>query len=295
MKALMRKICGALMVLGSLHGSSAWAVLACSIGASPSMIGGVYSSGTTLNVQGGFSVTCTRDPANDATRHTIWIGLNQAPTGSQMTRDIGGSTLNYAVYRQGFGSSLWTNTGSKKINQSGDTGMEWDVVFAGAGSVVSVNIPFYWQLPTGQNRAAGVYLDTGVAVSLHKDNAAGALLGSTLLNSRASIQHNCRFSSAPLPIQVFYTAFATAAVPGSTSFELTCTEGTTYALSLDLTRSVIPTIELAYSLALNATSGTGNAVGQSFRVDVSIDAGQAGNCVGRNCSGTDTRTITVTY
>jgi spore coat protein U-like protein len=293
MKALMRKICGALMVLGSLHGSSAWAVLACSIGATP--INATYSSGTTSSDQGTFIVTCTRNPATDARKHIIWIGLNQAPTGSLMTRDIGGSTLSYSVYRQA-GSSLWTNTGSKKVNQSGDTGTESEVDFgAGAGSVASVNIPFYWQLPAGQNRAAGVYVDSGVSVSLRKDSDSGTLLGSTLLTARATIRHDCRFSTAPLPIQVSYTAFAAAAVPGSTSFELTCTEGTTYALSLDLTRSVIPTIELAYSLALNATSGTGNAVGQSFRVDVSIDAGQAGNCVGGNCSGTDTRTITVTY
>lgn len=274
---------------------NAWGALACSITASPSPFTGIYATAAALNLLGTFSVTCTRDPAVDPRRPDIWIGIDQGAGGRTMTRDAGGSTLTYGLYHKTYGQGLWTNSGNVGANQPGAGGVVAGLDFGNTGAVTNASFSVYLQAAAGQGSAPGVYQDTAVAVTLRSGSDTGALLNSAVLSVRISIQHDCRFSTLPAPISVNYTAFSAAAVPGSSSFAVTCTSGTPYTMALDVTRSVIPTVNLAYSLNLSGAGGTGTAVPQPYSVNVSIDAGQAGSCASAVCTGTDSRTITVTY
>jgi hypothetical protein len=303
---LLRKLATALIVLAGLHGGAAWAVLACSISATPSPVTGIYSSAANLDIQGTFAINCTRDPNVDTTRRpALWIGVSQTASGSTMTRDIGGSTLPYTIYRRAFGNSVWLDTGSLNSTTNGNAGLLTEVDFGPPGAhnpTATANIPFYWRVASGLTRAAGVYLESGLAVTLRNTNAAGSVLSTTTVSSRANIQHDCHFltppaSTASVDFNLAYTAFQSTAATASSSYYVTCTQGTGYSLALDLTRSVIPNVNLAYSLTLTgSTSGTGTGVQQTgFGITVSIDAGQAGACPLPPCTGTDIRTITITY
>jgi len=299
----LRRLGAALIALAGLHGGAASAALACSISAAPTPVVGIYASTANLDIQGTFTVNCTRNPSTDARKHTLWVGVGQTTAGLSMTRDIGGSTLPYFIYRRAFGNSVWTSSGSKKSNQNGDTGLETEIDFgAGGGASASLSVPFYWRVASGLTRPAGIYLDSGITVTLRTGSDAGTVLGTSSISSRANIQHNCHFLTPPastfaIDFALAYTAFQPTPVTDSRSYAVTCTQGTTYTLSLDLTRSVIPSVNLAYSLTLTgSTSGTGTGVQQTgFGVNVSIDAGQAGYCAAPPCTGTDTRTITITY
>jgi spore coat protein U-like protein len=269
------------------------AAMVCSIAVTPAPFTGIYSSTANLNVLGRLDLTCTRDPVNDARRPNIWIGI---ASGGAMTLDTGGSTLSYSISRKGFGSGPWTNSGSQNPNQTGTGGLADTIDFGQSGATYTGSYDVYFQVPLGQvSAAAGVYLDPAVAVTMRLTDQAGAVLATTTLGARVSIPKSCRFSTDPTPISVIYPAFSASPVLGQSTFALTCTQGTSYSLALDRTRSLIPTIELAYDLTLSAATSTGNAVAQPFTVDISVDAGQAGRCSGSTCNGTDTRTITITY
>lgn len=63
-----------------------------------------------------------------------------------------------------------------------------------------------------------------------------------------------------------------AAVNASTTFAVTCT-----------------------TVALGATNANGSGVAQTYTINGAIPAGQAGTCTGATCSGSQTRTLTITY
>jgi spore coat protein U-like protein len=289
----------ALLVAAWLFLVAAWpgiarAALTCSVSATS--VQGVYASTANLDVQGSFTVTCSRDPAVDPRKPDIWLGINQGTGGRTLTRDVGGSTLNYFIYRKTFGTAIWLNSGNANQNANTNAGLLATIDFGpSGGAVVTENFPFYFRVPSGQNQPAGIYLDSAATVTVRAGSDAGGVIGSSSMFALVSIQHNCRFSTAPTAIVLAYTAFRTTAATGSSGFAITCTQGTTYTMALDATRSVVPTVNLAYSLSLTAANGVGTAGSQPYSLNVSVDAGQAGACSGANCNGTDTRTITVTY
>lgn len=277
-----------------LCGGPAHAALACSIAVTPSPVKGIYVFWQNLDIQGSFVVTCTR-AAWDSRTPWIWIGVDQPAAGQAMTRDIGGSTLNYFVYRRSFGNGVWTNSGSQAANSNAAGGLRVQLNF-GSATALTTSFSFYFRVPWLQVKAAGVYLDAPVPVTLRANSASGNLLGSGSLTTLVSIQDNCRFSSDPTPIVLNYTAFQAAPVVRSSSFALVCTQGTDYTLALDATAGVVPAVGIAYTAAVS-TSGpvTGTAVAQTHGVTVTVPANQAGRCATGSCVGTDTRTLTVTY
>lgn len=274
----------------------AHAAVVCSLAVTPSPFTGVYSSTSDLNVPGRLDFTCTRDPATDAGKHNIWIGIGQTAPGNTMSRDTGGSSLTYTISNKGFGNGLWTDTGGSRPNQPTPGALVDTIDFGKTGATYTGWYNLYFQVPLGQSSAAaGVYRDAAVPVTMRLDDQAGTVLAASTLGVRVSIPKSCRFSSDPTPINIVYPAFSASPVVGQSTFTLVCTQGTSYTLALDRSRSVIPAIELAYDLALSASTSTGNAIDQPFTVDISVDGGQAGRCSGSTCNGTDTRTITITY
>jgi spore coat protein U-like protein len=274
---------------------AAHAAVTCSIAPSPAVLQAIYAAATNLDGQGTFNVTCSRNPSTDARRQDIWIGVDQPSTGRALYRDIGGSQLSYFIYRKTWGAGVWGNSGNFSANQNSFGGLQDTIDFGNGGAVVTASYTFYVRVPSGQNRPAGVYTDPAVSILLRLGSDLGAVVGSATLGGIISIQHDCRFSTDPTPVNATYQAFSAAAVSGTSNFALTCTQGTTYTLSLDATRGIVPNVQLAYTLSLNSTTGTGTAVAQPFSVVVNFLAGQAGTCATASCQGTDTRTITVTY
>lgn len=278
-----------------LGASPAWAVLACSITAAPSPVTGIYAQGANRDIAGSFTVTCTRNRFTDERRPYIWIGIDQTAAGQTMPRDIGGATLTYFVYRRNFGQGTWLNTGAENANANTAGALRVRLDFGNTGTALTQTFNFYFRIPSGQNRPAGVYIDTPVPVTLRDDNQAGAVLGTTALNTRISIQHSCRFGLDPAPVTIAYTAFS-AKVDRVIPFELVCTQGTTYTMALDASQGIVPGLGIKYTIALNATGSiTGTAVTQGYAATLSILGGQAGRCAGATCNAVAVRTVTVTY
>ena len=98
-----------------------------------------------------------------------------------------------------------------------------------------------------------------------------------------------------------YNAFSASAVSAYSPFAVSCTQGTSYGITLDASSAVL--LGLKYDLLLVAAasdtalaaslSGTGFA--QSYRVKGSIVAGQAGSCATGTCTASATRAMTITY
>jgi spore coat protein U-like protein len=290
-KNLSRLIVALVMLLPGLP---AWSAMSCSILSNPAQAKVIYNYWPAADLLGALDVTCTRDPNNDDRKPTIWIGLTQTTTGRTATLDTGGSTVGYEIFHGSYTAGTWTNTGgvAPGSNTSGAVSERLD--FGNRGSSLTESYTFYLRVPLLQIKPAGVYLDT-VPLTLRLDNAGGPILATATLPVYISIPRSCRFSTPPSGINVNYPAFSTSAVTGTSNFALTCTQGTTYTIALDRTSSVVPTVELRYGLTLSATSATGIAVAQPYAVNISVDPGQAGRCSGGTCTGTDTRTLTVTY
>ena len=97
----------------------------------------------------------------------------------------------------------------------------------------------------------------------------------------------------PGTVAFSYTAFAAVAATASTSFSARCSTSTPYTMALDANVGVVS--GLNYSLALSALSGSGNGALQSYTVNGSMAAGQAGTCASSSCTASDPRTLTITY
>lgn len=290
----MRKLLRLAFVLGWLLAAlPARAVISCSVASNPVDLKVIYATPlANANLQGTIDIACTRSPA-DERRPWLWIGIDQSAAGRTATLDTGGDTIGYQIYHNNSARGAWTNTGGVSAG-SITNGAVLDRVNFGGGISLTDSYAFYLRVPWLQFRTAGVYLDS-VPVTVRLDNETGAVITTGTLNVYISLPKVCRFSTPPTPISVNYTAFSPVPVTGTSNFAITCTQGTNYTLSLDQERSVIPTVELAYGLTLNTTAATGTATAQPYTLSISVDAGQPGSCNVSTCTGTDTRTLTITY
>jgi spore coat protein U-like protein len=289
---LHRLLLGAAALLCSTPG---WSAVTCSASTNPASVNVIYNNAS-ISAQGTVNITCVRNPSVDRNVVTFWTGMTQPTGGRNAPLDVDATkTINYGVYHSTTTSGLWTDTGSAAPGSTTDGATVDKQNFAG-GSTLSLSYAFSLNIPAGQApKPAGVYLDT-VPITVRDTDGAGAILATASLNVYISIPRSCRFSTPPSGINVNYTAFSPTAVTGSTPFAITCTQGTTYTIALDQARSVVPTVGLAYGLSLSATgTNTGTALAQPYTVNISVDAGQPGSCSVSVCSGTDTRTLTVTY
>lgn len=292
MNQLYRLLAGLALLLAA---APAWSVYSCQINPALTEIKLTYNYFPAATATGTLRMDCTRDFPADNRRPTIWIGMDQTAAGRQATLDTGTATLNYEVFHGNTTTGTWTNTGAVGPTSTTNGAVSEQVDFGGGGNEsLTRNYTFYVNVPWLQFDPAGIYLDT-IPITIRLNDATGTIIGSGNLRVNISIPRACRFSTPPSAVAVNYTAFQTTAVTGTSNFEVTCTLGTTYTITLDQPRSVVPNVNLAYSLSLSAGTATGNAAAQPYQVNISVDAGQAGSCATSTCTGTDTRTLTVTY
>lgn len=113
-------------------------------------------------------------------------------------------------------------------------------------------------------------------------------------NVTATLTSACAITSGPADVAFTYTSFQGGAATGTGgAFQVSCTNTLPYTMALDATSGTV--IGLNYTLSLSAAGGTGNGAAQSYTVNGSMVSGQAGSCGVASCSGSQGRTLTVTY
>ena len=156
---------------------------------------------------------------------------------------------------------------------------------------------YYAKLPAGQTGIPqGTYIDTvTVNVAYNRTACQNGVSGdiSSAFQVQISNVPACQIALPPGTVAFSYTAFTLAAATASTSFSARCSTTLPYTMALDATVGVVS--GLNYSLALSATSGTGNGALQSYNINGSMSAGQAGTCASSSCTASDPRTLTITY
>lgn len=242
-----------------------------------------YFQGTVLNATGQLTLTCTR-AAGDAASNTYSIGLDQGepPAGRQYTRIGGAQTLNYQIYREATYASTW-NDSSRRVTGT---------INFGTGTVATVIVPFYLRITSQTGKPAGTYDDTAVRVRVRIPQT-NPIVGEDLVALYAVIDPVCSISSPPSNINLNYTAFAASPVVGSTNFSVNCTNQTPYTLSLSANNGTIAGI--LYNLSLSSTSVNATGTPQAHSITATAPAGQAGTCSTGTCSGSQQRTLTISY
>lgn len=248
-------------------------------------------------ITGNWTFACTRqagDPGGGG-GFTWALGADdglQSVSGQSYVLGPASGTLAYELY-QTYPTLLWGSLGATPFTGT--------LNFGGVGTPAATRTAsgtFQFAMPADQTPwpAAGPHTDT-VSVTLQKTSAGGAFPApppSTTLVITVNVSATCQISVPPGNVDFTYTSFQTTDAPAATTFGLRCTKNTPYAISLDANPG--PLLGLNYTLSLSpASSGTGNGLTQIYSIAGSIGAGQAGTCGTGTCSGTHTRTLTVTY
>lgn len=97
-----------------------------------------------------------------------------------------------------------------------------------------------------------------------------------------------------------YTSFqAAASTATGGGFQVRCTNTLPYTLALDSTSVTDDAVNLAYTLSLSAAGGTGNGAYQNYTVNGDMASGQAGTCATATCTNAAAtnrqRTLTVSF
>jgi spore coat protein U-like protein len=279
----------------AMSASSAWAVINCTVTATDISTSYVPTNASATVVAGSYTVNCTRlstDPSS--INYDLQANNGANPTGGSNNRIRLGTTsffYNYELYRSSTISNAnrWQLAPSRRFTGT--------VSFTGAALIASHGpIPFFVNIPAPQTEdPAGSYTDR-VTMTLQEDGNGNRLLdGASGFNVDINTVRRCVFSTPATALNFTYTSFqTTAASPTAAStFQVRCTRQAPYTVALDATTDVL--LGLQYNLTLSPTSATGNSANQSFTINGTIPAGQAGTCATNTCTGTQQRTLTISY
>jgi spore coat protein U-like protein len=272
--------------------SAASAAITCTIGATG--VNGVYNRAANLNLPGTLSVNCAR-LTTDPNTQTVYIGLSggEGSATRDMTRQNAAQLLRYEIYRNPAYTGTW-NTGTGRTSGTNSGGLIFTINFGG-GTSVSQTVNYYLRVNSGITRPAGIYDDLAIVATLRKTNDAGALMSTATFGVTASIVDQCFFNSVPASVVLSYPSFSQTVVSTNTSFTVSCTQSTSYTMSLNPKPAPVASIGLTYSLTLSSASAVGTGFVQTHSIAVSIPAGQQGKCNTGTCTATDNRVITLSY
>lgn len=244
------------------------------------------AAATNNDSAGTWTATCTRGATTDATTVTYQLGADNGANFNGTFRRVrlGATLYTYALYQDAGFTTQW---------QDGNNTQRIDVTFNFSGPVpqtVTVSGTFYVRIFGSQTAGApGTYTDT-VTVTLR--NPPGANPTATLVVN-AITSTFCTITVPPGNVSFSYTSKQGSAANASTNFGVRCTNTTPYTMALDATSGTL--LGLNYTLALSQSSASGTGVTQTYSINGTIAAGQAGTCSTATCSGSQTRTLTVTY
>jgi spore coat protein U-like protein len=238
-----------------------------------------YVNSTTMSVQTYVTVTCTRGSAGDPTSqaYTVKVDNGLNPASSSRNKVMNGTaSLIYDTYTNSACSTQWgtTTTIADTISWGSSTGP------------LSKQTSYWGCITTAQAAtASGAYTDTvGMTLTYGASTLTGTLPVVIYAPAACTV-------SPPSQFNLAYTAFGPQ-VSLNKLFNVTCTSGMPYAMSLDATSGTLA--GLSYTVALSAAGSSGTGLAQGYFATATIPAGQAGSCAS-GCTGTATHVITVTY
>ncbi|HUR88369.1 MAG TPA: spore coat protein U domain-containing protein, partial [Ramlibacter sp.] len=245
-----------------------------------------------VDVSGTLSITCTRPNGNPRFPATFWIGTS----GANGTRKLlnGSDQLTYNLFTSGC-ATAWSGTTGVTVANS--------LTANGDANVTITNIPFCLRITGGQNTAKALTFTTTETLTVRSTDSTGFSWGTGVLSLSGKVNALCLITTGNT-LTFTYTSFQASDQTGSNgSFVVQCTNSTTYSLALDSLSGVA--IGITYTLGLqtlgnqsvNNVPGTGNTL--TYQVPGKIfsgSSGQAGTCAsGSTCTGSDNRTVTVSY
>ena len=272
-----------LLACGSWLAAPAHAVISCNV-SSPGFTS-FYdtTAGTPNDNVGSATITCTR-ASGDATTVSYTLdsnqGLRSQSQNYRATRN--GQDLAYDIYMNAARTSPWAsgNPFSGTLN-------------FGAGTSLSLSLPYYPRIAAGLNPPAGLYTDT-VTMTL----TYGSATAQSTFPVQIYVDTSCQINS-PTDLTFNYTSFRVTALIGTSTFNVKCTNALPYALSLDLSSVTDAATNLAYTLALSGATANGTGLNQLITVTGTMAAGQSGTCATAVCtnaaSANKQRTVTVTF
>jgi hypothetical protein len=263
---------------------------------------------------GTLRLTCSRGASDPATNYFV-VMANQGAAGSRTTRSArntqdANSTLTYYLGRDGScptTAATWTidsrstqnNPGVSivqtlpLVNYTGDASFCIGI----PGSAVNPALP-----------RAGTYTDT-VGLTVRRCNSATDANCQTNTGGIASlvisitVQPTCTFTRRPSTVTLAYVAAQTTPATGTTPLGVTCSNGTSYTVTVDAPTAPVAGLNYSVGLALGAGvhsataplsySTVGTGAEQAGTVSVTIPPRQFG-CVGVNCPSTQTHTLMLT-
>jgi spore coat protein U-like protein len=277
-----------LILISSFVGCAAHAAVTCT--ASVTSITKGYNPNDTSDTvaTGSYTVSCTR-LASDPNTFNWQLGANNGlqPGGGGQNRVQMGAAANrydYELYR------LTPYVNPNRWQDGGATRFTGTINF-GASLMASQSGAFDLRLPAGQPAdPAGIYTDT---VTVTVRNGSGGMLSQTTFNVSIITNASCTLTSPIGNLNLSYTSFQPAPAAASRNFSVNCTTAMPYTMALDATSGTL--VGLTYGVALSQSAATGTGVAQTFSINGTIAAGQSGTCATGSCSGSATRTLTITY
>jgi spore coat protein U-like protein len=267
--------------LFTLCGAGAHAAVTCSI-TSPGFATAYDPAAPGMNItQTFFTVTCSRTLAGDPVTVNFGTTVNNGnnPQGQNNRAVFGGNFLRYDVFRDGACGTKW----------KGATSISGSVSMPTVNQPYSANFTYWGCIAPGLAPPAGTYTDTIVMALAYNTpvQAAGGSFPVTITTPPV-----CAVSTAPGTVTMNYTSFG-ALANGSTTFGVTCSLALPYTMALDATAGTV--LGLNYTIGLSTGASIGTGAQQTHSINGSIAAGQSGTCAIANCTGSDVRSVTVTY
>jgi spore coat protein U-like protein len=279
-RALFHLSAIALVALLASLSTAASAAITCNI-TSPGVTLAYPANSAPVITQSGFTVTCVRNLASDPTSVSYSVQVNNglSPNGINNRAFSGTNAMRYDVYRDASCSTTWK--GNQAVSDS--------ITTLSGFTPVSKTTPYWGCVVTAQSPAAGTYTDT---VTMTLSYGANGTATNTFPVSIAT-PASCTVTTPPGNMDFGTYVAMGAAVNATTSFTVTCTNYLPYTMSLDAGAGVIAGLQ--YNVSLSSPSATGTGVGQTHAINGSLPAGQAGACAGATCSGSQARTLTISY
>jgi spore coat protein U-like protein len=233
---------------------------------------------------GTYTMTCDLEPGDTSPmgfRLTVNNGLNFGGGSNRVLR-IGAQRYSYETYQDAGGTNLWGLTPGNRINGSLNF----------VTTTASLSAPFYIILPGSQAvQPAGTYSDT-LQVNL-ATSANVPLVTNLPVNVSVRTDNWCQIQVTPGPVAFTYTSFQAGAAAASSAYGIRCTTALPYTMALDATSGSL--LGLTYNLALSNAASVGTGLTQNFSINGTIPGGQAGTCASAACSGSQTRTLTLSW
>lgn len=258
--------------------------------ATPSGMTLVYdpASATPVAVMASLSFSCT-NTTNSADTLYYEVGVSSPQSSGTNWQALNGSnTLSYKFSRDSVNGPTWADSSGSRFGSA-----TVPVNIPGKSSS-TFNLNFYLSIPSAQNVAAGNYLDTLTLKLYYGPTANPVLKDSRTFGLSIGVATACMLSSPPGDVLFRYTSFQTTPALASTSFGVTCVNGTAYSMALDSNSGSL--LGLDYTLSISPVgSRTGTGMSQSATINGSMAGGQAGTCSTPTCTSSQTRTLTISY